>query len=64
MKNLFVLASPLCKLHYSSVFIFRENKMLINSGQETFIMVDMTDDRLRRVRVIPCQSPIGQFAES
>ena len=27
---------PLCKLHYSSVFIFWENKMLINSGQETY----------------------------
>lgn len=25
-----------CKLHYSSVFIFWENKMLINSGQETY----------------------------
>ena len=25
-----------CKLHYSSVFIFWKNKMLINSGQETY----------------------------
>ena len=30
------LYSLLCKLHYSSVFIFWENKMLINSGQETY----------------------------